>query len=73
MLNPVFWCKTLDFNPCITGNILQKYQSSENMSCQLRCMLQYECYMCSDTLNDKIFWKYVLHCNGIDPFVTLAI
>ena len=37
MLNPVFWCKTLDFNPCITGNILQKYQSSENMSCQLRC------------------------------------
>lgn len=32
MLNPIFWCKTLDFNPCIIGNILQKYQSSENMS-----------------------------------------
>ena len=27
-------------------------------------------YMCSDTLNGKNCGKYVLHCNGIDPFVT---
>ena len=29
-------------------------------------------FMCSDTLNGKNFLKkYVLHCNGIEPFVRL--